>query len=105
MSDRQSIELTDSFQDVVVKMSQGNPGACTVLCEILKANPVDGLTVLLHADDMDLRGPALWVAYKDVCKEDLDKLIAAIKTRSPELVRDVNAELGDHSVCVGGASF
>lgn len=100
---RDSIKFTDSLRDVIVKMCEGNPGALSVLMELAKRG-TDGFITMLDLDDMNLRGPAIWVAYKDFCAHDIDKLTAACRSRDPEMVKAVNQELPDRRCVVGGAS-
>ena len=81
--------------DILATVSEGNPGALTVLAEIVKAKTAAGerwLMTVLDADDMNLRGSLLWVAYKDVCDFDVAQLIARINARDEGLVTAVNAQ-------------
>ncbi len=106
MSDRAAIRLRDSFQDVVVKMAEGNPGAVTVLMRLLQD---DKMLEILGLDDMNIRGTQIWVAWKGWAHEDMETFLNGIKNRSQEMVDAVNAEgaRGNHqevAVC-HGASF
>ncbi len=73
------ITLEDTVQDSVTKMSKGNSGAITVLCEILKKEPAIGIMLICKLDDANIRGSDIWVEYKDICGEDIEKFIAKIK--------------------------
>lgn len=86
------ITLNDSVMDAVVKMAQGNPGAATVLAKIIQADPIGGFIDICHMDDMGLKGPAIWVAYKDFAKNDLTVLTEAVRSRSKDLIAAVRAE-------------
>lgn len=87
--ERKEIQPTDSIQDVLVLLSEGNPGAARVLVEIYKDGP-DGFLALMDLDDMNIRGSQIWLGYKDFAGQDLGKFISAIKSRDPELVRTIN---------------
>lgn len=91
---RERIGAHDSLQDIIIKMSEGNPGALTALVEVVKADPVMGFMDLLHLDDMGMRGPQIWVAFKDHCKQDLAAFVKAIRERDQAMVDTVNASRG-----------
>lgn len=85
---RERIELTDSLLDVMLKMSEGNPGAASVCAQLMKETPqidpdniMGGMGVILSLDDMGVRGPKIWMLYKDVCKENLTYLNAVMRGR------------------------
>lgn len=102
---RESVGLGDSVQDIIFKMSEGNPGAITVLAQVLKKSD-SGIFQILSLDDMNIRGPQIWVAYKDHCGEDLDKFIAAIENRDQAMVDTINRCCGGEELAVcSGASY
>lgn len=91
---RKKINMSSTIFDAVVDFSEGNPGSCTVLSRILKDEPpVEVLSVLLDLDDMNIRGPQIWVAYKDYCGEDLVKFRECVRSRDRKMVDVVNAEM------------
>lgn len=78
------IGLNDNFMSSMVKMAEGNPGAVTVMMEMIKKlGEVDGYMTILMLDDQHIYGPQIWMNYKDVYGQDLDKFIEA--TRSYKL--------------------
>lgn len=105
---RERIEAHDSVHDILIKLSEGNPGALTALIEVVKDDPVMGFMDLLHLDDMGMRGPQIWVAYKDHCKQDRTAFVKAIRERDQAMVNTVNASRGVGDVppaVTHGASF
>jgi hypothetical protein len=107
---RERITLNDSPFDMMIKMSEGNPGAITALAELAKNDPMgmNGVMLILHLDDMGMRGSQIWVAYKDHCKQDIAAFIKAIEDRDPAMVATVNASRGVGDVqpaVTNGASF
>ena len=77
------IELTDTPSDVVMKMSEGNPGAMTVCMNILdggeKIDPdgaLGGLGAILMLDTLGIYSSRIWMLYKDVCGENLSTMLA-----------------------------
>ena len=63
-----------STHDALAVMSGGNPGALSVLCELLDFVEVDGVDWLGMLDYKGLRGPRIWELHADVCDRDLDRL-------------------------------
>jgi hypothetical protein len=99
----------DSTREVILTMSEGNPGAIGVLMQLIQDPTGIGLIDILNLDDMDMRGSQIWVAYKDHCKGDLDAFKKALRDRDQSLVDAVNT-LGSHApgtpkAVIGGASF
>lgn len=106
---RPKIEAHDNLRDIMIKMSQGNPGGLSALIALVKRDEMMGFMRILSLDDMGMRGSQLWVAYKDHCKQDIEAFEKAIDDRDPAMVATVNASRG-HSpdtpaAVVSGASF
>ena len=81
------IQLTDNTISAITKMSDGNPGAVTVLMELLneggKIDPDDfmgGLGSVLALDTLGIYGSSIWVLYKDVCGQEVNKMIAVLRS-------------------------
>lgn len=89
---REEIGFNKSTMDCLVAMAEGNPGAITVLSEILQKDP-HGLITVLHLDDMNIRGPQIWVGYKDFCGQDIHKFIECVKNRDGEMIDAINNEM------------
>lgn len=96
----------DSDIEIYKTMSEGNPGALSVLMKLAE-DPM-GLMHILDLDDMGMRGSQIWVAWKYHCKEDLPTFIKALVERDPAMVDTVNASRGHASgtpsAVIGGAS-
>ena len=85
---RDKIKLNTDMNDLVAVMSEGNPGAISVLMQVMVTDPL----LLLGLDDMNIRGSQVWVGYKDHCGEDIDTFKQAIRDRDPEMVHAINEE-------------
>ena len=96
-----------NFDSMMYAMSEGNPGALSVLFQLMQ-EPT-GLMDILHLDDMNIRGTQIWIGYKYWADQDIAKFREGIKSRNPELVakiNELNAEQGCTDVAVvSGASF
>lgn len=81
-------QLTDSLMDCVVKISDGNPGAVTVLAKLYKECPtidpdaaMGGFIHILALDDMEIYGSNIWILYKDVCEENIVNFITLLRAK------------------------
>lgn len=104
---RPKIELSDTGIDMMVKMSEGIPGAIVGMQAIIEADE-NGLMLLLGLDDMNMRGSQIWEAYKYLYNEDGKAFVEGIRNRSQEIVDFVNersAVVGGEKAVVSGASF
>lgn len=70
----------DTNKDIVVKLSEGNPGAMTCICGILKKaeNNIDVVKYLLVFDSLEIYGAKLYMLWNDCCDRDFDKLFKII---------------------------
>jgi len=66
----------------IIELAKGNPGAVTVLVELIRINPL----LLETLEELNIRGPQIWVAYKDWAKMDMNKLSEGIMTGDPEMI-------------------
>ena len=80
------IKLHDSFQDIFVKMSDGNPGAVNVLMTIIQqgggidpTNMLGPLAPILSLDSCAIYGSRIWMLWKDVCGQRLPEFLAVLR--------------------------
>ena len=104
---REKVSLFDNGMDVLIKMSEGNPGGLSILAELSKKER--GVNIFHGLDDMNIRGWQIWCGYKDYCKSNLDTFIDAIKKRDSDMVDKINEQaIRDQSperAVTSGASF
>ena len=86
MKRKDRIELHDSIRDILMKMSEGNPGALTVCMKMLEeGGDIDpqsfagGLGAILGMDSHGIYGSRIWMLYKDVCGENLENTLAVLR--------------------------
>ena len=86
----------------VVKMSDGNPGAITVMAGLIKdGGKIDpnsfmgGFGNVMDLDTLRIYGPRIWMLYKDVCGQDLRVMCAVLRAWQLGFVTDsaINAAL------------
>ncbi len=80
------IQLTDSITDVIAKMSDGNPSACVVMCEMIKAGKeidpqgfMGGLGAVLSLDTLGIYGTDIYILYNDQCGRDVRELLMLLR--------------------------
>lgn len=80
------IQLEDTPMSMILKLAEGNPGAATVMMQIMeKAPSIDPdaafgpLAHILGLDTFGIYGPRIWMFYKDACGEDLVNMIAVMR--------------------------
>lgn len=78
------ITLMDTPLTAIVKLAEGNPGAVSVLGRVMteggKIDPDSKpFLILLNLDTLGLYGPRVWMLYKDVCGERLDRTLAVLR--------------------------
>jgi len=83
---KERIELSDSILDIVTKMSNGNPGAISVIIKIIKHGAeIDpdsfcgSLGTIFNLDREGIYGSDLWLFYKDVCKENIVNVVGVLR--------------------------
>ena len=83
---KERIELNDTTMDIIQKMSEGNPGALTVVMRMIAEGAaidpqgfMGGLGAVLSLDTHRIYGARIWMLYKDVCGEDLMKTLAVLR--------------------------
>lgn len=81
----EKITVNDTFEDIIIKLSMGNPGAVTVCASVVNKVGLDGFITLCHLDDMKIRGSNIWICYKEYCNFDIDKFIDLIKKQDHEM--------------------
>jgi hypothetical protein len=70
-------DLKMSTMDILMAMSEGNPGALRVCAELVKA---EHIMTLLMLDTIGVYGSRIWMLYKDVCGEDLQVMCRVLDT-------------------------
>jgi hypothetical protein len=80
------INLSDTFMTAMIKMSDGNPGAITALMDLSIEKPtvdpesaMGALAPLLSLDTHQIYGSAIWILYKDVCKQDARTMLMLLR--------------------------
>lgn len=66
------MDIMSEMKDITY-LGQGNPGALTVIIDIF-ALGIPGIEILEILTKLEIRGPLLWMLYKQVCKHNLQKM-------------------------------
>lgn len=80
------IELSDTPLTSIAKLSEGNPGAVSVLLELFQHNATidpdsafGPISSILHLDTLGIYGSKIWVLFKDCCNSDLVGLVTVLR--------------------------
>lgn len=86
-------DITMRPLDMVMAMSEGNPGAVRVMMELYESEPTidpdscwKGLGGWFGLDSLDIYGSKIWMLYKDVCGQDIEKVHAVLRGHQLGLV-------------------
>lgn len=76
------LELSDTMLSAIVKFSESNPGAFSVLSKVAeKASEIDPddafgpYGTFFNLDNLDVYGGKIWILYKDICGQNISKFI------------------------------
>jgi len=92
--------------DVMLKLSEGNPGAATVLMQVMQtASAVDPenafgpLGPMLSLDTYAIYGSKIWVLYKEVCEQDIVRFLGVLRATQMGIIslKDVNRAIENPS--------
>jgi hypothetical protein len=79
-------DLNVTPKDIMITLADGNPGAIRVCCELVMrtshidpASALGAVGALLLLDTFHIYGPRIWMLYKDVCGEDIAKVIGLLR--------------------------
>lgn len=80
------VSLNDSVKDIVIKMSDMNPGAIGVMMNIMNDTEsidqdclIGGFGVIMTLDTLQIYGSDIWVLYSDICGKSMSKMIAVLR--------------------------
>lgn len=78
--------LNMTTMDVLMVMGGGNPGAITVLGEILNSGPIVdpndfmfGMGAIFGLDTADIYESEIWMFYKDLCKQNIAHMMGMLR--------------------------
>lgn len=63
--------------DYIVAMSEGNPGAVSVLTQLLSVG--EGFPDVIALDQRGLYGSNIWAMYKDQCGQDIEAMRSVLR--------------------------
>ena len=86
------IKITDTVEDVAIKMTRGNIGALNIFAALLTHNQ---LNTILELDEAGIYGERLYKLWNDCCNRDYKVLIRVMRLyRCGELsLENINAHI------------
>lgn len=81
---QERIDLNDTMMNIAVKMAEGNPGAVTVLVQLIddKSDPdswAGGIGNLLSLDTHGIYGSNIWVMFKNCCNQNILNVVTVLR--------------------------
>lgn len=84
---KERIKITDTVEQVIATLSDRNPGALRVLCELSSTGPtidpdaraLAPIAAMLDLDMMGIYGSDIWLLYKDICQSDITNMHAVLR--------------------------
>jgi len=81
---KERIELSDSMMNIMMKLSDGNPGGLNVCMQLLqsKHDPdsiFGGLGNLLALDTHGIYGSNVWILFKDCCSSSILNVVTVLR--------------------------
>lgn len=95
-------DLSMSPMEIMLAFAEGNPGAASVMVQLYKhAREIDPdsalgeMGPLFSLDNLDCYGPRIWMFYKDVCGQDIHKMMGVMRACQMGFTsdRDINAAI------------
>jgi len=81
------IKPDDTLQDIMTKMSEGNPGALTVLMETFDAKePMEFMNFAMALDVHRIYRSDIWKGYKDHCGKDIEEFYTKVMESDEDLL-------------------
>ena len=62
-----------SMEDVIILMSERNPGAINVLMQMMNDTDITSFFNILYLDSAGIRGSKIWMLYSDCCNKNYKK--------------------------------
>lgn len=93
------LKVDDTLHDIVVKMSDGNPGCVSFLLNFIKES-YDGAFKILAFDKMELYGENLYKLWNDCCNREIDEVNKVLdawykgKISTQEIIDNVSKPYG-----------
>ena len=75
---KERITADMNMLEMIVTMSEGNPGAATCLMQMLQEDPMAMLDILWF-DSMEIYGSKIYMLWNDCCGRSMTKLKETIK--------------------------
>ncbi len=90
MSER--ITMGMSIENMIKALVDGNPGATSACVKILTHTEDSDALDLLRLDAAGIYGPNIWIAYKDICGQDVAKMQIMLRSGELETALKANPE-------------
>lgn len=90
MKTRKKLHLKMTVHDIILEMSEGNPGGMTVIMKMINVDMDRFVTCILQADKLNIRGEQIWAGYKDWAGMDIQKFMGGLEKHDMEMISVIN---------------
>lgn len=96
------LNMSKSLLENMVAFSEGNPGACRALGEVIAIAPtadpdsaLGPLGPICTLDNLDCYGSRIWMLFKDVCGQDAHAMLGVLRACQMGFTseREINAAI------------
>jgi hypothetical protein len=98
------IKISMSLKDIVLEMSEGDPGAIIVCMRLVnEGGDIDkdareaGFLALTSLDALEVYGPDIWLLYKDVAGENLSVMMCILRAHQFGL-QNISKDIVHHAI-------
>ena len=78
------------MRETLIELSDGNPGALTVLTDCAAQTPSSFGVIVDKLEEHDIRGSLIWVGYKDICDEELSAFISSVLREDDDFLEELD---------------
>lgn len=86
------LQPSDTGQETISKLADGNLGALTVLMQMMDNHLEQAGDICYALDDMNIYGSRLWLAYQDYCNGYAYEFFRLVLNRNAGLIEFLNQE-------------
>ncbi len=77
--------MSEDLKEMIATLSKGNPGALSVLVQLVNHSNTSVVFIPV-LEKLNITGSRIWMLYKDVCWEDLSKMIVVLQAYALDIL-------------------
>lgn len=84
--------ISEPIRQTIITLSKGNPGALNVLMDLYFMWGERFADVVQPLIKEDIRGPHIWILYKDRCEQDIKKFSAMLSNMESDKLKKLSED-------------